>query len=97
MGKLNDIRDKLLSGSTTKQLIEQGYTKSSVFRVAGKLKGSQPNILATPASDELQELRHQRDMIKLREEISKLEAAKEKLPDRVAALEKAVPELRSLW
>ena len=96
MGTLNDIREKLLTGSTTKQLVEQGYAKSSVFSMAKKLKSSQPNIPNTPVSDELTELRHQREIIKLQKEIAELEAAKEKLPGRVAALEKAVPELRSL-
>ena len=87
MGKLNEIREKLSAGSTAKQLVEQGYAKSSVFSMAKKLKGSQPNIPAMPVSDELQELRRQRDMIKLQEEIAELEASKERLPERVAALE----------
>ncbi len=58
MEKLNHIRDRLLAGSTTKQLVEQRYAKSSVFSMAKKLKGSPPNIPDTPVSDELQELRH---------------------------------------
>jgi len=96
MGKLEEIRKKLVAGSTTKQLIEQGYAKSSVFNVAKKLKGSQPNILDTPISDELQELRQQREKIKLQKEIADLEAGKEKLTERVATLEKTILELRSL-
>ena len=90
MGKLNDIRDKLLAGSTTKQLIEQGYSKSSVFAVARKIKDIQPGIPASSIPDDLQELRHQRDIIKLQKEIAELEAAKEKVPDRVAKLETEV-------
>ncbi len=39
--------------------------------------------------------RQQREKVKLQKEIAELEAAKENLPERVAALEKAVPELRS--
>ena len=37
-GKLNDIRLKLLSGSTPSQLIKEGYAKSSVTYVDRKLK-----------------------------------------------------------
>ncbi|MFC1981483.1 hypothetical protein ACFLVN_04480 [Chloroflexota bacterium] len=46
--------------------------------------------------DDIQELRHQRDIIKLQKEIAELEVTKEKIPDRVASLEKTVIELRSL-
>ena len=95
MGKLEEIREKLVAGSTTKQLIEQGYAKSSVFNVAKKLKGSQPNIPDTPVSDELQELRQQREKTKLQKEIADLEAGKEKLTERVATLEKTILESRS--
>ncbi len=96
MGKLNDIRQKLSAGSTTSQLIDQGYAKSSVFNVARKLKNTKPDIPASPVPNELQELRQQRDMIKLQKEIAELEATKEKLPERVAALEKKMVELRSI-
>lgn len=96
MGKLNDIRYKLSAGSTTKQLIDEGYAKSSVFNIARKLKNTKPGIPASLVPDELQELRHQREIIKLQKEITELEAAKEKLPDRVAALEKTVLKLQSL-
>ena len=85
MGTLNDIRQKLLSGGTVSQLIKEGYAKSSVNHVVRKLKKTQP--AGTPASsveDELQELRHQKEVVKLKKEISELEAAKEKVPDRVA-------------
>lgn len=95
MGKLNDIRQRLLAGSTPQQLINQGYAKSSVFSVARKLNNAKPDIPASPVPNELQELRQQRDMIKLQKEIAELEAAKEKLPERVAALEKKMVELRS--
>ena len=95
MGKLNDIRQKLLAGSTTKQLIQQGYAKSSVFDVAKKLRNVKPGTLASPVSDEVQELRHRREIIKIQKEIAELESAKEKVPDRVAALEKSVSDLRS--
>ena len=96
MGTLSDIRQKLQSGYTISQLIGEGYAKSSVNHVARKLKKTQP--AGTPTSsveDELQELRHQKEVVKLKKEIAELEVAKEKMPERVAALEKAIPELRS--
>ncbi|MFC1871981.1 hypothetical protein ACFLYF_06275 [Chloroflexota bacterium] len=96
MGTLNDIRQKLLSGYTISQLIGEGYAKSSVNHPARKLKDIQPDLPTSPAPDELQELRHQRDIVKLKKEITDLEDAKEKVPDRVAALEKEVVKLRSL-
>ena len=94
MGKLDEIRKKLQSGTTTRKLIEQGYPRSSVYRENKKIKGVQPEIPTSPAPNELQELRHQRDMIKVQKEIAELEAAKGKLPDRITALEKTVVELQ---
>jgi len=38
MGKLKEIRDRLLAGSTPKELVDQGYAKSSVYREANKLE-----------------------------------------------------------
>lgn len=93
MGKLNEIRDKLLAGSTTKQLVKQGYAKSSVFRVAKKIKNPQPAIATLPVPDEIQELRHRREVIKLQKEIAELEFAKEKVPDRLTKLEAEVDQL----
>jgi len=93
MGKLNEIKNKLQSGTTTRQLIEQGYPRSSVYREANKLKVIQPGIPASPVSDEIQELRHRREIIKLQKEIAELEVAKEKVPDRLAKLETEVHQL----
>ena len=93
MGKLNEIRDKLLAGSTTKQLVKQGYAKSSVFRVAKKTKNPQPDAVTLPVPNEIQELRHRREVIKLQKEIAELEVAKEKVPDRLAKLETDVHQL----
>ncbi|MFC1875333.1 hypothetical protein ACFLY3_04220 [Chloroflexota bacterium] len=64
--------------------------------VARKLKDIQPGIPASPVNDELQELRQKRDIVKLQKEITELEAIKEKLPERVTTLEKAVLDLRTL-
>ena len=97
MGTLSDIRQKLQSGYTINQLIGEGYAKSSVNHVARKLKKTQPPGTPTsPVPDDIQELRHQRDIIKLKKEIAELEIAKEKMPERVAALEKTVLDLRTL-
>jgi len=96
MGTLNDIRQKLLSGYTVSQLIEEGYAKSSVNHEARKLKNNQkPGTTLTQVDDELLGLRHQKEIVKLQKEIAELEAAKENMPERMAALEKAIPELRS--
>ncbi|MFC1955916.1 hypothetical protein ACFLWZ_05255 [Chloroflexota bacterium] len=96
MGKLNEIRQRLLAGSTPKQLIEQGYPRSSVHRENKKLKDIQPDLHNMSTSDDLQELRQRRDMVKLQKEIAEIEADKEKIPERMAALEQTVLKLRSL-
>ncbi|MFC1938477.1 hypothetical protein ACFLWH_02350 [Chloroflexota bacterium] len=94
MGKLNDIRQKLSAGSTTSQLIDQGYAKSSVFSVARKLRNLRPDVNTYQVSDELQELRHAKEMMKLKKEIADLEVGNEKLPERVAKLETDIQELK---
>ena len=97
MGTLNDIRLKLLSGYAANQLIREGYAKSSVNHVARKLKKTQrPDSTVAQVDDELQELRHQKEVVKLRKEITELEGARDKLPGRVTVLEKTNHELRSL-
>jgi cell division protein FtsB len=93
MGKLDDIRNKLQAGSTTKQLVEQGYAKSSVHHVAKKLEKLQPSPATSPVPDEIQELRHQKEIMKLKKEIAEIEAGKEKLPERVAKLEAELHQL----
>ena len=95
MGKLNEIRQRLMAGNTPKQLIDEGYAKSSVFNEARKLKNTKPDLPNISTSDELQELRQKRDMIKLQKEIAELEATKEKLPERVTALEDKLTKLQS--
>ena len=102
MGTLNDIRQKLLSGYSTSQLIVEGYAKSSVNHVARNLKKNQePGATVTQVDDELQGLRHQKEKIKLQKEIAELEDDKEKLPDRVEKLEVDIQELKDtlfdLW
>ena len=92
MGKLNEIKNKLQSGTTPRQLIEQGCPRSSVYRENKMLKSSQPDTTAKPVNDELQELRHQKEIMKLEKEIADLEADKERLPERVTELERALQE-----
>ncbi len=94
MGTLNDIKKKLLSGYTVSQLINEGYAKSSVNYAAKKLKKLQPGAPALPIPDEIKELRQQREKIKLEKEIADLEAGKERLPERVTELERALQELK---
>ena len=57
MGKLNDIKQKLLSGATANELIKQGFAKFSVHLVVRKLKKLQPDTYTSPVQDELRELR----------------------------------------
>lgn len=96
MGKLEEIREKLVAGTAAKELVKQGYARSSVHHAAKKLKTIQPATPTSPVPDEIQELRHQRDIIKLQKEIAELEAMKERLPDRVAALELGLEGLDGL-
>ncbi|MFC2016979.1 hypothetical protein ACFLUD_01025 [Chloroflexota bacterium] len=101
MGKLNDIEQKLSSGSTPSQLKKEGYAKSSVTYVDRKLKKAEPASTPTsPVDDELKELRHQKEVVKLKKEIAELEDSKEKIPDRLEKLEadvlllnKEIPDL----
>ncbi|MFC2065680.1 hypothetical protein ACFLUO_01250 [Chloroflexota bacterium] len=94
MGKLNDIEQKLLSGSTPSQLLEEGKPKSSVTYVVRKLKKAEPVSTPTPpVNDELQELRHQKEAAKLRKESTELEDSREKTPDKLAKLEAEVLRL----
>jgi len=63
------------------------------IHVDHQVKLTLPPDLLIP--DEIKELRQQREKIKLEKEIADLEAGKGKLSERVATLEKAIPELRS--
>lgn len=94
MGVLDDIRQKLESGSTPSQLVKEGYAKSSVNHVAKKLKKTEPVGNSKPlVDDELQELRHQKEVVKLRKEIAEIEDSKEKIPHRLEKLEAEVLRL----
>ncbi|MFC1953916.1 hypothetical protein ACFLWR_07330 [Chloroflexota bacterium] len=94
MGKLNDIEQRLLSGSTPNQLIKEGYAKSSVNLSAKKLRKTQPvGNPASPDDNELKELRHLREKEKLKKEIAEIKESKEKIPDRLEKLEAEVLRL----
>ena len=49
-------------GKGQKELIDQGYPKSSAYNAARKLKNNKIGSPAFPVSGELQELRHQSDI-----------------------------------
>ena len=70
--------------------------------MAKKLENNQkPGSTVTQVDDELQELRHRKEKIKLQKEIAELEDGKEKLSDRVEKLEADIQELKDtlfdLW
>lgn len=94
MDVLKDIEQKLQSGKQPKELIKEGYAKSSVYYVARKLRASQSDVTSLPIRDELTDLRRRKEIIKLETEIAELEASKGKLPDRVTKPEADIQELR---
>lgn len=95
MDKLAEIKQNLLSGQQPIDLIKAGYAKSSVYYMMKKIRDTQMGISELPGDDELADLRRQREVLKLEKEIADIEAAKEKLPDRMAVLEKKVAELQA--
>jgi len=96
MGNMQEVYELLASGKACKELIAGGYPKSTVYHIAKKIekdKQNSPNTLNK--DDEIQELKRRKEIIKLENEIAELEATKEKLPDRVAALESRLVALES--
>ena len=88
MDVLTDIRQKLLSGKRPKELVKDGYAKSSVYYAARKLRNDYSGTPELPIDEELTELRRRKEITKLEKEIAELQASKEQLPERVARLEK---------
>jgi len=82
------IAQLLLGGHNPKDIISQGYAKSTVYLVQRKLLSTQLPVPGLEPGDEIVELKRYKEKVKLEKEIAELEAAKEKLPERVAALEK---------
>lgn len=91
MSNMEKIHKLLSSGKTPQELIADGYPKSTVYAVAKKANGPQLTISESAiVDDEVQELKQKKQILKLEKEIDELQAAKEKLPDRLTALEKRV-------
>lgn len=84
------IGQLLLAGHKPKEIIDQGYAKSTVYVVQRKLLATQLPVPGFEPGDELVELKRYKEKVKLEKEIAELEAAKEKLPERMAALEKHI-------
>jgi len=58
------------------------------------LKKNQPVVVPSPSvGSEVQELRHQKEVVKLRKEIAELEATQEKIPERLEKLENEIRQL----
>ena len=85
----------IVMGKGQKELIDQGYSKSSVYNAARKLKNNKIGSPAFPVSGELQELRHQSD-IKIQDDTTELKATKVILTERVAILDNSLLKLRSV-
>jgi hypothetical protein len=96
MGKLQDIRTRLSAGSTAAELVNEGYARSSVYQAARKLRQVPASSFPVHVPDELAELKQRKEIIKLQREIADLEAARDRLPDRVAALEEALTRQQSI-
>ena len=96
MGNMHEIYELLMSGGTRKEAIDKGYPKSTVYHVAKKIeKAKQNSPINVTTDDEIQELKRRKEILKLENEISDLEATKGKLPDRVSALENRLTALES--
>ena len=95
MNILAEIEKKLRSGKRPVELIKEGYTKSSVYHVARRIRNDKPGIAQTPPDDELTELRRRKEVVKLQTEIQQLEAEKGKLPERMVKIEADIQELRN--
>ena len=97
MDILAEIRQKLLSGKQPVDLVKEDYAKSSVYYVANKLRRTAQTKMwgGGLTGDEVQELRRRKGIVKLEKEIAEFEAAKERLPERVARLEARLDDLRS--
>ncbi len=93
MGNMQEIKDLLLSGKTAIDIIGQGYAKSTVYSVVNSEKSKlKPAVFS---SDEISELKHRREVIRLEQEIAELEA-REKIPGRIAKLESELEDMDSL-
>jgi hypothetical protein len=74
------IEEKLHSGMTPKQVIAQGHARSTVYQVAQRA--------LIPDTSEIAELREKKAILKLKADIEEIESKREKLPERIARLER---------
>jgi hypothetical protein len=88
MGILAEIKQQLLAGQQPADLVKRGYKKSSVYYVAKRLWDAQLGMPGLPVGDEVVELKRRREIVRLQKEIAELESAKEKVPERLARLER---------
>ena len=79
------ILEKLSGGMTEKQVIAQGFARSTVYQVAKRL--------ARPDISEVAELREEKAILKLKADIEDIESKREKLPARIERLEKQINAL----
>ena len=70
---------------TAKQVIAEGFAKSTVYQIAMRL--TRPDI------SEVAELREEKTILKLKADIEDLESKREKLPARIERLEKQINAL----
>ncbi len=83
------ILEKLSGGTTKKQVIAQGFARSTVYQVAKQL--ARPDI--RPNTSEVAELREEKAILKLKADIEDIESKREKLPARIERLEKQINAL----
>ncbi len=76
------IEEKLHSGMTPKQVIAQGHARSTVYQVAQRA--------LIPDTSEIAELREKKAILKLKADIEEIESKREKLPERIARLERQI-------
>jgi predicted lipid-binding transport protein (Tim44 family) len=79
------IEEKLHSGMTPKQVIAQGHARSTVYQVAQRA--------LIPDTSEIAELREKKAILKLKADIEEIESKREKLPERIARLERQISAL----
>lgn len=96
MGKLAEIREKLVEGATPKELIAGGYAKASVYYELRRLRRSaQLKLPDIGGDDELADLKHRRELAKVLADIQEIESKRERLPARIEALEGRLASLET--
>ena len=87
------IEEKLHSGMTPKQVIAQGHARSTVYQVKKEMAYSAKKEVAYPGSSEIAELKEEKTRLKLEAEIEEIKSKRDKLPERVARLERQMNAL----